>query len=390
MNIDKIVNSVLLIDSDKLLLSSACDVLTGNILHATEYPWYPFRGICPSLDEPFRGIWNWDSAFHALAVSRFAPALSREQITMWFSLQLPSGELPDVLMEDGLLEDTYGKPPVMPWAAMVVDKRQPNDEFAALCYKAFLKFENHWRVSRSTPGGLFFYDSRAADPARRETETRWESGWDNSVRWDKGINRLNPVDLACYMVMLYSALEYFAERVGDRSSISLWQERRRSVSSAINKDLWNPEMGTWLDMDRFTGELSHVITPACFMPLFIGIASEEQAESCLKLLMSPSDFFPGMPTVSYGSPQFDRFGYWRGRTWLNVAWFALKGFRRYGYLAETDMFKETLLGWCRDSGIRENYDSLSGKGLGASNFGWSAAFVIEFLLNWNEDGSCYE
>lgn len=389
MSTENLVSSVLLSAQDRTLLLAACKVLSGNVLSGEEYPWYPYRGICPSLDKPFRGIWNWDSAFHALGVSRFDPALAREQIILCLSLQLPSGEIPDVLMEDGLLEDTYGKPPVMPWAAMIVDRRVPDNEFADQCYSSFRRYEEHWRTSRGSSQGLFFYDSRAEDPVRRETETRWESGWDNSVRWDRGINNLHPVDLACYMVMVYRALMYFAERTENRTDMPLWKEREQAVVSLINADLWNQSAGTWLDRDRFTGEFSQVFTPACFMPLFIGIGSREQARSSLSLLMSDSGFFPGLPTVSYDSSEFDPSGYWRGRTWLNTAWFALIGFRRYGYIKETDRFRETLLAWCRKSGLRENYDPVTGRGLGASGFGWSAAFAIEFLLGW-DDWSQYE
>lgn len=305
---------------------------------------------------------------------------------MWLSLQLPSGELPDVLMEDGLLEDTYGKPPVMPWAAMIVDKRDPDPEFVRACYPAFVRLEAHWRLSRSSSDGLFYYDSRAKDPKRRETETRWESGWDNSVRWDRGINNLYPVDLACYMILLYEALAYFARRIGALSEVDGWLEKRVRIVTAVNSLLWNEEVGTWLDRDRFTGEFSPVITPACFMPVYAGIASTLQLSRSAEILFDANYFFPGMPTVAYNDSAFDSRSYWRGRSWLNVAWFALKGFRMNGFIKETDGMRSEILNRCREHGIRENYDSITGEGLGASGFGWSAAFVIEFILDWDEGG----
>ncbi|MCP4647203.1 MAG: hypothetical protein GY852_05610 [bacterium] len=332
--------------SRKRLLLEAVEVLKGNILDGEQYPWYPIRAICPSLDKEFRGVWNWDSAFHAVGVSRFDAVLAREQILLWLSLQLPSGELPDVLMENGDLEDTYGKPPVMPWAAMLIDRRNPDLEFTQKCYPAFVRLENHWRISRATAEGLFFYDSRALDPVQRETETRWESGWDNSPRWDNGIHNLYPVDLACFMVMFYEAMVYFAERLGATGDISEWKSRRLLLCRAVNTVLWNSGVDTWLDRDRFTGEFSGVLTPASFMPLFIGIASPEQAAASAELLTDSDIFFPGMPTVAYNHPEFNSRSYWRGRTWLNVAWFALKGFRRYGYLKETDSVRLAILEWC--------------------------------------------
>ena len=37
------------------------------------------------------------------------------------------------------------------------------------------------------------------------------------------------------------------------------------------------------------------------------------------------------PTVAYEEPSFDPVGYWRGRTWVNMAYFALRGLKWYGY-----------------------------------------------------------
>jgi hypothetical protein len=51
----------------------------------------------------------------------------------------------------------------------------------------------------------------------------------------------------------------------------------------------------------------------------------------------------------------------------------------------SDACRTLILDWCsrnRDA-LHENYDSKSGKGLGAKQFGWTAAFVIEFIMNWN-------
>jgi hypothetical protein len=44
-----------------------------------------------------------------------------------------------------------------------------------------------------------------------------------------------------------------------------------------------------------------------------------------------------------------------------------------------------ILDWCaaQQDSIYEYYDSKPGKGLGAKQYGWSSAFIIEFILNWN-------
>jgi len=49
--------------------------------------------------------------------------------------------------------------------------------------------------------------------------------------------------------------------------------------------------------------------------------------------------------------------------------------------------RSNLLDWISvdTSSLREYFDSRTGKGAGAEGFGWSAAFTIAFILDWNND-----
>lgn len=73
--------------------------------------------------------------------------------------------------------------------------------------------------------------------------------------------------------------------------------------------------------------------------------------------------------------------YWRGPTWLNVAFFAITGLRKYGYEELYQAYKENILNMVdsEKKGIFEYYNSKTGKGIGAKQFSWSAVFVLEFL-----------
>jgi putative isomerase len=140
-------------------------------------------------------------------------------------------------------------------------------------------------------------------------------------------------------------------------------------------------------MDRFRGDgrFSPVLTPASLMPLFAGIASEEAASRLATLAGDPAVFFPGMPTVAYGNPAFESGHFWRGPTWLNVAYFALQGLKDCGFVDVAERIRDVILGWCADNqdSLWEYYDSRTGKGTGAPQFGWSAAFIAAFILEWD-------
>lgn len=92
-----------------------------------------------------------------------------------------------------------------------------------------------------------------------------------------------------------------------------------------------------------------------------------------------------MPTVAYDDPAYTSGGYWRGPCWLNTAYFAVKGLKNAGSTGLAESYRQTILDWAarEPDCLYEYYDTRSGQGLGAKQFGWSAAFVIAFILDWD-------
>jgi putative isomerase len=361
---------------DRKLLERASRTLVDNIVpDSPSLPWHPLRGICPS-HRNYKGIWNWDAAFHALAVSRWDRGLAEEQVRIFLDSQKPDGAFVDVLLCDGRVNEDFSKPPVFPWAYQQVHQRAGGDDFLRMAYPRFQAMAGFWEGTR---GGkrdvLFHYGGK---------KPRFESGWDTSVRWDayrKRMGQLWPIDLNCYMVMVYRALQYMAGVVGDDAGCRRCKEREAALIELINERLWDGSRSCYADVGR-DGTPSQVLSPASFMPLFIGIASRARARAAAKLAADPRRFFPGMPTVSYDDPKYRSALYWRGPAWLNVTWFAIRGLERHGETALAARLRETILGWCarNEDCLHEYYDSRTGAGLGAPGFGWTSAFVIELIL----------
>lgn len=377
-------------ENELKLLQRAQDTFAANVLKAADpakaLPWSPHRGIAPSSFN-YRGVWNWDSAFHAMAAARWDAELARDQVRIALKNQLPSGALVDVVFEDGRVVTNFGKPPVMPWACAIVDRHAPDDGFLREAYDKFILYEAHWRKDRGGDrDGLFYYDSSNEDEPQRYKEAKLESGWDTSVRWDSASYKLWAVDLNCFMLMLYRAMAYMADRLHLPDDVKKWEDRRKVLAEKINQKLWNPAAGAYMDYNFTTNQFTGVLSPASFHPLYCRIASSEQAAQSAKLAADPDRFFPGMPSVSYNDPQYESSNYWRGPMWLNITYFAVKGFAYYGHDRLANDFRRTVLDWCskNEDYLYEYYDSKSGKGLGARQYGWTATFVIEFILNWNK------
>lgn len=370
---------------EQTLLGRAYETLQKNIYDPRGYPWSPYRLVSPGRPR-FPGVWNWDTAFHSYGIARWDPQLAREGILGFLQFQGENGLLPDVVFEDGRVATTYSKPPVFAWAAWRVYQREPDRSFLEQVYPALVKNAAFWERERCDRG-LFYYDSADRDGPEYEKHIRYESGWDNSVRWDCFIGDQWPVDLNCFMVMTYNALAFMARELGQADAP--WQEKGEALAERILRTMWDGR--AFVDVNRITGAYSTVLTPASFMPLYVKIATREQAQKMAHLAADPQKFNSHMPTVAYDDPGY-QLEYWRGPVWLNVAWFAAKGLQNYGF-AVADTIRQNILEMvaAEPRGIFENYDSRTKRGLDKKNrircdgFSWSCIFIIEFILGWKEE-----
>ncbi len=367
-------------ERDIALLSAAYDVLKTNTVHPENSPWGDHDVISPWTGD-FAGIWNWDSAFHGMTVSRFDTELAENCINCFVKFQLDSGMLPDVIFVNGEVVDSFSKPPVMPWAVLTVYEASGNTEFLRENYARMVKNERFW-TERRCHNGLFFYSAERDIESENFQGPRYESGWDDSPRWDDGIIDLYPIDLNCYMVLFYRSMSKMAKYLS--LPHDLWDDKELALVALIEEKLFDPNGMTYADRNRFTGKFSKTLSPASFMPLFIGTASSERAAAMARIARDKKKFFPGMPTVTYDHPEYCT-KYWRGQTWLNVAYFAAKGLLLSGHADVANEIKEYILQMVYSNleyGFFENYDSIACVGGHNPTFSWSAAFVIEFILNW--------
>ena len=373
----------ILSERDLALLEEAYDVLAENTIQGEDMPWGNTPAISPWSGST-AGLWNWDSIFHAITVARYDGELAKNCIDNIAMFQKESGLIPDVVYPDGRMEDNYSKPPVFAWGVLEVYKETEDVEFLKRNYERVVKYENFWRTYRFD-NGLFYYSAQE-NPERADYEhPRWESGWDNSPRWDIApIVDIYPIDLNCFMILYYRSMAEMAKILGVDSST--WESREKTLTNDVETRLYNKSIGAYVDRNRKTGEYSTVLSPASFMPLFIGIAPQERAEAMNKLACDTNKFYPGMPSVSYDDSGYDN-GYWRGLTWLNIAFFAIKGLDDYGYTDTADEMKEFILDMCYDGlpYIYENYDTKTQTGKHHNRFSWSAAFIIEFVIHFNAD-----
>lgn len=274
------------------LEEKAIRILNGNLYERDIYPWGHYRMMSPNR-KYFRGVWNWDSAFHAIGMLYIDKEQAKEQILGFLQYQKEDGLLPDVIFEDGRVEDHFSKPPVMIPCAWRVYEQTGDVEFLKKVYPAFVRNETFWTQQRMDRG-LFYFDASWNDCDSEEQHRIWvgyESGMDNSPRWDVSPEHYWAVDLNCYMVSVYQALAKMAQELGENPEE--WQRKEKTLITEIESRLWDENQQAYVDRHRETGMFSEVYTPCSFLPLYVGFAPKDRAEAMNRLAVE--HFLPGMP-----------------------------------------------------------------------------------------------
>ncbi len=374
----------------QITLQNSWRIPAGEIKRQGLFPSYHYKW--------FNGFWSWDSWKHAVGLSYYDFELAKEQVKLMFDFQDEKGFVADCVFRDTLIEkhnyrDT--KPPLSAWAVTKVYEKDKDLEFVKEFYPKLKKYHSWWYTYRDhDQDGLCEYGSTDGS----FIAAKWESGMDNAIRFDdskilensEGSYSLNQEsdDLNAYLYAEKLYLATLAEALELHQESLLFRQSAERLQVKIQTQFYDLEEGWFYDTNIegtnfIKGEGSEGWTT-----LWAKAASQEQAESVKNRMMDSTKFFTKVPfqTMSADHPKFDPLkGYWREPNWLDQSYFGVKSLRNYGFNTEADKATiqilegaEGLLG--KGKAIRENYHPLTGKGLHAQNFSWSAAHIIMLLL----------
>jgi Mannosylglycerate hydrolase MGH1-like glycoside hydrolase domain len=331
---------------------------------------WPNEAIVPSKRHYFRGIWLWDSAFHAIALAGGGPeaqALGRAQIDNFLQQPLDEGYLPREIWVESI-NPGIQPPAVMTWASLVLADKTGDESPLAGDYET-LAANHRW-----------YFDARDSDGDGLCEWDGTDSGWDTSPRWDSG--RVEALDLNSWLYLDAMLLAEMARRLGHTDAQQQWLSEADSMLSRLRNDFWDEQDQLFYDLQIEDNLPLRVQSPATFMPLFVGAAYPEQASAVAQRLYDP-DYFAGpylLPTASPTSAAYEPNNYWRGPVWIVTNAFAVWGLQRYGLEDEASLVLEHTQRLVSGGFTPfEYYNSQTGQGIGAPNFMWSGAFYVMLL-----------
>ncbi|MES2962360.1 MAG: trehalase family glycosidase [Bdellovibrionota bacterium] len=297
----------------------------------------PYRHAHPA--PKYSGVYLWDSAFIALVWSHRDVSVAKDVIRSVLHNQRADGHVPHAVTIFSTSKLT--QPPVLTWAAARIAHHANDVAFASEIY-AKLKRYNEWLfANRRLKTGLFFW------------EHAYESGIDNAPRFGArdesyyiDTRGVESIDLSSYVVMDCEALASLATMIASSTPAGLARDGylrdearfttcASEVGQLVRDRLWDETTGYFYDRTLSTGKFIAIPTIASVLPLTAGIASPEQATRLMSHLMNPKQFNTPIPfpSVSRSSPHFEK-DMWRGPVWINTAYLAIQGMKRYGRASE--------------------------------------------------------
>jgi alpha,alpha-trehalase len=155
-------------------------------------------------------------------------------------------------------------------------------------------------------------------------------------------------------------LAEIAEILGYKGGVTKWKAAAEERKKLINKYLWNANKGMFFDWDFVTGKQATYNYVTTFYPLWVGLATPEQAKAVMKNIgifdyeggLAMSDQQTGVQwDLPYG--------------WAPTMLIAVQGMRKSGFNSDADRVSVEFLttiqkNYERTGTIREKYNVVTG------------------------------
>ena len=218
-----------------------------------------------------------------------------------------------------------------------------------------------------------------------------ESGFDISFRfgpYGAATHHYAPVCLNSLLYRDEKNMELIARMLGREGEARVWASRAEARRAAMNKYLWDEQRGMFYDYDFTRAERSTYDYLSTYYPLWVGLATPEQAKAVelnLKAFEQPGGLMTSTTTTG---TQWDA-----PYAWAPLQMLAIEGLRNYGFADDADRISYEFLSmvrdeYKRDGTIREKYNAITrsskvhveaGYDVNVIGFGWTNGVFLVLL-----------
>ncbi len=380
------------------------DTLTPGTLRSTvatmmETHWQSHGYTAPNA-EVYPWQWLWDSCFHALIWRELGePERAVTELRSLFAAPHPTGFVPHMRYTgrpDASVEfwgrrgaSSITQPPMYGHALAQLDR-------------AGVDVDD--RMVASARDGLDFLLLR-----RRRLDGLpvlchpWESGADDSPRWDAwcpggrfdrvawrrvkgelvrsivheiGAPVHNP-DFRVASVGFAALVAFNAQELSDQFGVTYTGDVRAIVDGLAAR--WDEERATWVDVtDPATAGSASIRTADALLPLLVTAPTAAAAATAWSTVTDSGAFAAeyGPRGVDRREPGYDPDRYWRGPCWPQLGYLLWVAAQRHGRVAEGGALAASIRRGVVRSGLAEYWNADTGAGLGAIPQSWAGVALL--------------
>ncbi len=415
--------------------------------------------------------WSWDTGFIAIGLAHVSVVRASCELLGLFESQWADGKVPHIVFNPDAPPNSYFPGPEH-WASAGVFPGAPSAPpyTSALCQPPIHAIAAR-RIAEIASGGgeedvaweflrviypkllrWHRYLATHRDPESSGLVTiyhPWESGTDNSPRWDEALASVEVGEMSDYERLdlqhvddptqrptgpEYDRYIWLVESIKDQrcDENSLYQTHpflvKDVLASAIlvtaNESLaeigvmveapaseleeirswmhqgrkgldgcYDPETGLYLDFDIRAGKPLRTSTVAGFAPLISGGLPPERVKSLTDILFS--GMFAGHPQLRWTlppstsplEPGFRPRSYWRGPVWPVMNWLLWWSLRREGKMELAAELRRGALDQISLYGFAEYFEPFTSEPLGSLRQSWTAAVALDWLAAESSKGA---
>lgn len=404
--------------------------------------------------------WSWDAAFISIGLAHVSVERAVQEMRALFRGQWKNGMVPHIVYNPDVSPDAYF-PDAGRWDVASVSPDAPEGVATSgiiqppmhaiairlICERATP--EQAREIATEFYGPLLEwhrYLVSARDPEVSGLITivhPWESGMDNSPRWDRSMARIQVPegevppfvrrDLAhvadpsqrptdedyerfMWIVEVLKRGGYRVDQIYDELPFRVKDIFLSAMLVAANESLiriagladgdfdeltiieswidrgrrglaeqWNADDELCCDLDVVDGSSIEVRTIATFAPLIAGQVTVDTRAALTRLWESetytgyPELRWPLPPSTSPLEPSFVPNRYWRGPVWPVMSWLLWWAWDRIGENAIADTLRAHALDQIEAVGFSEYMHPFTGEALGSEDQSWTAAAVLDWL-----------
>ncbi|MCI4061138.1 hypothetical protein MRQ36_00545 [Micromonospora sp. R77] len=239
------------------------------------------------------------------------------------------------------------------------------------------------------------HDTTHADAAHRPTDLDYAryvaivAAYREARYRDSGLAGGHPFLVECPLVnAALGAAEHALARIATVVGADPGPHRDRAarITETVVARLYDPATGTFHPRDLRTGRLVPARTALGLLPLILPDLPARQvgavlAEACSVRFGLAARMARPLPSHDRTAPDFEPLRYWRGPSWLNIAWLLRLGLRLHHRPDLAAGLRESMLDLVARAGCHEYFHPDTGAGLGSPAFSWTASLALDALAD---------